>query len=112
MYAAHDTSLYNARLLLRDLHPPFEGIQLMSIAGYEAFICVCFFMYKHYVQPFIWLPWNARSCPYVCLYCVKKKLIPNFFLQKSIYQNKKEKYLKKRRDAAAKKNRYKRSRDK
>ena len=24
------------------------------------------------LQPFIWLPWDARSRPYVCLYCVKK----------------------------------------
>ena len=31
--------------------PLEEGIQLMSIARYEAFICVCFFLYKHYVQP-------------------------------------------------------------
>ena len=46
MYAVHDASLYNARPLLRDLHPPLEGIQLMSIAGYEVFICVCFFVYK------------------------------------------------------------------
>ena len=28
---------------------------------------------KH-VQPFKWLPWDAHSCPYVCLYCA------NFFL--------------------------------
>ena len=26
------------------------------------------------VQPFIWLPWDARSRLYVCLYCVKKLL--------------------------------------
>ena len=47
-------------------------IQLMSIAGYEAYVCVCFFMYKTVCAAFIWLPWDARSCPYVCLYCVKK----------------------------------------
>ena len=29
---------------------------------------------KHYVQPFIWLLWDVRSCPYVCLYCMKKLL--------------------------------------
>ena len=43
MYAAREASLYNARPLLRE---PLEGIQLMSIAGYEAFVCVCFIAYK------------------------------------------------------------------
>ena len=47
-------------------------IQLMSIAGYEAYVCVCFFMYKTVFAAFIWLPWDARGSPYVCLYCVKK----------------------------------------
>ena len=50
--------------------PPLEDIQLMSIAGYEAFVCVCFFVYKtciKHVQPFIWLPWDAHSRFYVCL---------------------------------------------
>ena len=35
---------------------------------------------KHYAQPFIWLPWDACSHPYVCLYCAKKLL---HILQKS-----------------------------
>ena len=47
-------------------------IQLMSIAGYEAYVCVCFFMYKTVCAAFIWLPWDACSCLYVCLYCAKK----------------------------------------
>ena len=50
-----------------------EVIQLMSIAGYEAYVFVCFFMYKT-CAAFIWLPWDARSCPYVCLYCGEKNL--------------------------------------
>ena len=75
-YAAHDASLYNAHPLLRYLHPALEGIQLMSIAGYEAFVCICFFVYKTLCAAFIWLLWDARSClyPYVCLYCAKKLL--------------------------------------
>ena len=47
-------------------------IQLMSIAGYEAYVCVCFFVYKILCSAFIRLPWEDRSCPYVCLYRVKK----------------------------------------
>ena len=47
-------------------------IQLMSIAGYEAYVCVCFFMYKTVCAAFIWLPWDSRGSLYVCLYCVKK----------------------------------------
>ena len=46
-----------------------EVIQLMSITGYDAYVCVCFFVYKTLCADFIWLPWDARSCPYVCL-CV------------------------------------------
>ena len=38
-----DVSLYNARPLLCDLH---QVIQLMSIAGYETYVCMCFFVYK------------------------------------------------------------------
>ena len=30
---------------------------------------------KHYVQPFIQLPWDACSRPYVCLYCAKNYYI-------------------------------------
>ena len=42
-----------------------EVIQLMSIAEYEAYVCVCFFAYKplQYVQPFIRLPWDTHSRP-------------------------------------------------
>ena len=39
-------------------------IQLMSIARYEAYVCVCFFMYKTLCAAFIWLPWDARSYTY------------------------------------------------
>ena len=49
-----------------------EVIQLMSITRYEAYVCVCFFMYKTLCAAFIWLPRDARSCLYVCLYCEKK----------------------------------------
>ena len=52
-----------------------EVIQLMSIAGYEAYVCVCFFVYKTFCAAFIWLPWDTRSHPYVCLYCTKNYLI-------------------------------------
>ena len=43
-----------------------EVIQLMSIAGYEAYVCVCFFMYKHYVQP----TYGCRGMPVVARMCV------------------------------------------
>ena len=36
---------------------------------------------NHYVQPFIWLPWDARSHPYVCLYCAKKFFIHNLITE-------------------------------
>ena len=39
-------------------------LQLMSIAGYEAYVCVCFFVYKTICAAFIWLPWDARMCVY------------------------------------------------
>ena len=32
---------------------------------------MCFFVYKTLCAAFIWLPWDARSCPYECLYCAK-----------------------------------------
>ena len=48
-----------------------EVIQLMSIAGYEAYICVFFFVHKTLCAAFIWLPWDARSCLYVFILCEK-----------------------------------------
>ena len=49
-----------------------EVIQLMSIAGYEAYVCVCFFVYKTLCAA---LPSNGfRGTPVVallCLYCAK-----------------------------------------
>ena len=83
-----------------------EVIQLMSITGYEAYVCVCF-VYKTLCSAFIWLLWDTRSRPYVCLYCAKKLLITK------MYWNKNEKHFKKMnksKDAAAKNSRYKRSR--
>ena len=50
-----------------------EVIQLMSIAGYEAYVCMCFFTYKTLCAAFIWLPWDARSRPYV--FILHKKFI-------------------------------------
>ena len=49
---------------------PLEGIQLMSIAGYEAFVCVCFFAFKTLCSP----SYGCRGTPVVarmCLYCAK-----------------------------------------
>ena len=37
----------------------------------RSFVCASSCI-KHYLQPFIWLPSDARSRRYVCLYCVKK----------------------------------------
>ena len=54
----------------------------------------------YYVQPFIWLPWDARSRLYVCLYCANF-----FYINYKKYRNKNEKHFKKltkSRDAAAK----------
>ena len=39
--------LYITRALYFEIYiPSLEGIHLMSIIGYEAFVCVCFFAYK------------------------------------------------------------------
>ena len=42
-------------------------IQLMSITGYEAYVCVCFFMYKTVCTAFIWLLW--------CVYTAQKNYL-------------------------------------
>ena len=111
-YAAHDASLYNAALYFEIYTTLLEVIQLMSIAGYEVYVCVCFFVYKTLCAAFIWLLWDAHGRPYVCLYC-GEKLFNKILLQKSTgIRTNKKKILTKRRDAAAKKHRYKRSRDK
>ena len=65
----------------------------MSIAGYEGFVCVYFFVYKNYVQLFIWLPWDARSRQYVCLYCGEKIFSYMKFNYKKVL-DKNEKHLK------------------
>ena len=41
------TNLYITHTIYFEIYtPPLEGIQLMSIAGYEVFVCVCFFAYN------------------------------------------------------------------
>ena len=75
---------------------------------------MCFFVYKTVCAAFIWMPWDARSCRYVFI------LRENFILylkcnfKKVLEQERKTFFLneQKSRDAAAKKYRYKRSRDK
>ena len=81
--------LYIMHILYFEIYTTLlEVIQLMSIAGYEAYVCVCSFAYKTLCADFIWLPWDACSRPYVCLYCAKKLLNK---LQK-MYWNKNEKH--------------------
>ena len=63
--------------------PPLEGIQLISIAGYEAFVCVCFFMYKTLCAALRSYGCLGTPVPYVCLYCAKNYLIHKILLQKS-----------------------------
>ena len=62
---------YNALTPFRVYSPPLEGIQLMSIAEYEAYVCVCFFAYKTCAALHM-TAMDARSRQYVCFYCVKK----------------------------------------
>ena len=53
-FAARDASLYTHALYFEIYTPPLEGIELMSIAGYEAFVCVCFFAYKTLCASLLW----------------------------------------------------------
>ena len=59
----------------------------------------------------LWLPWDARSRPYVFILSGKKYIKFNY---KKVLEQERKTFLKrtKSRDSAAKKNRYKRSRDK
>ena len=77
-YAAHDASLIMHAIYFEIYAPPLEGIQLKSIAGYEAFVCVCFYAYK---TPFIWTP--------VCVYTARKN-------HSKKYLNKNEKHFNKK----------------
>ena len=71
-------------------------------------------MYKTVCAAFIWMPWDARSCRYV--FILREKCILYLKCNLKKYWNKNEKHFflneQKSRDAAAKKYRYKRSRDK
>ena len=71
-------------------------------------------MYKTVCAAFIWMPWDARSCRYV--FILREKIISYLKcnLKKVLEQERKtlKKNEIKSRDAAAKKYRYKRSRDK
>ena len=61
MYGRPAMHLYITQSLYFAMYTkPLEGIQLMSIAGYEAFVCVCF-VYKTLCAAFILLLWDARS---------------------------------------------------
>ena len=71
-------------------------------------------MYKTVCAAFIWMPWDARSCRYVFILREKIILYLKCNFLKVLEQERKTFFLneKKSRDAAAKKYRYKRSRDK
>ena len=92
MYEALDSSLYNVRPLLSVYTSPVEGIQLMTIAGYVAFVCVCFFVYKILCAAFIWLLWDARSLSYV--FILRQKIFKYLTFNYKKKWNKNEKYLK------------------
>ena len=50
--AMHLYNNYITHALYFDIYTMrLEVIQLMSFAGFEAYICMCFCVYKHYVQP-------------------------------------------------------------
>ena len=84
-YAARNASLYNARSLLRDLHLALESIQLMSITGYETFVCVCFFVMCSPSYGFCGTPVVACMCVYT-----KRK---NCYINYKKYCHKNEKHL-------------------
>ena len=67
LYITHD-------LYFEIYSPSLEGIQLMSIVGYEAFVCVCFFMYKILYAA---LHMAAMGCPLspVCVFILHEKII-------------------------------------
>ena len=70
-------------------------------------------MYKTVCAAFIWMPWDARSCSYV--FILRENIISYLKCNFIKYWNKNEKHFlneQKSRDTAAKKYRYKRSRDK
>ena len=78
-YAA-TINLYIMHVLYFEIYTTLlEVIQLMSIAGYEAYVCVCFFVYKTLCAAFIWLPCDA--CTAVACMCVilREK---NYLIQK------------------------------
>ena len=85
-YASRDASLYNARPLLRDLHPAIEGIELMSITGYETFVCVRFFVMCSPSNGFRGTPVVTR----MCVYTAQKY----YYINYKKYRNKKEKHFK------------------
>ena len=73
----------------------FEGIQLMSIAGYEAFVCVCF-LYKPLCAA-LYMAAVGRlyivTCNYVCLKLWCEKLFHTYILNtKRSYQKINEKH--------------------
>ena len=86
-YAAHNASLCNARSLLRDLHPALESIQLMSITGYETFVCVCFFIMCSPSYGF----WGTPVVACMSVYTKRK----NCYINYKKYCNKNEKHFKK-----------------
>ena len=70
-------------------------------------------MYKTVCAAFILLPWVARSCPYVHVFILHEKIISYIKCNyKKVLKQERKTFLPKSRDAAVKKNRYKRSRDK
>ena len=67
-------ALVGGAISIRDPYKIYTTlIQLMSIAGYEAYVCVCFFMYKTVCAALIIMAAVGR--PYVCLKCNYKKVL-------------------------------------
>ena len=74
-YAARDAYLYNARPLRpTSRSTPHHLVQLISIAGYEAFVCVCFFAYKTLCAALYTVSVVRPSSP-VCVFILREKII-------------------------------------
>ena len=83
-YAARNASLCNVPSSSRCYTLPLEGIQVMSITGYEAFVCMCFFVMCSPSYVFCGTPVVAH----MCIYTARK----NYYINYKKYRNKNKKH--------------------
>ena len=93
MYARPAMHLYIMHALYFEIYTsPLEGIHLISIAGYEAFVCVCLFVYKTCAT--LHMATVGRPLSPVCVFILRESFFhTKFYYKKYIPEHERKNFF-------------------